>query len=150
MTVASGFDFGQCRIGIDVAGASAILQLHHGVFHRGGTGVLGVRITLVLTCMTTRAIRSISRVFPGCRVSVGGVTTLAGEIERTVVITWIFAGCVFERQWCPRSCAVTDIALARSSHVPAGLAGRRRTVVANTATASDSSMTERGWLPRQC
>lgn len=130
--------------------ACAIFQLCNGVAHRGRTFVFLVRIGLVVSGMATRTVRAISRAFPRRRIGIGGVATDASQIQAGVVVAWILAGRMPECQWRPRRSRMTDIAIARGSHMPGGFAGSRCAVVAGRATAGDTRMAKRRGLPGKC
>lgn len=99
--------------------------------------------------MTTRTARAVSRIFPRRCIGIGGVATDASQTQSGVVVAWILTGRVGESQRCPCRSCMTHIAIARSGHMPGGLARGRSAVVACRTATGDTGVTEGCRFPRQ-
>lgn len=124
----------------------AVLQFSNAVL---GIAEFGVRITPVVTRMTTCAIGSVRRIFPGGRIRIGGVALGTCPRGTVAVIARILTGRVLEDQRGPPRGVVADITITRGGHVAGVLARGLGTIVTGRAAIGDASVTERGRFPRQ-
>ncbi len=143
LTISTFFYRGHAAVGVNVAGAGAVLKLGNRVVGRGR-----LLIFLVRTCFeVVRVARSAIGRVAGARVRhtlrIGFVTV--DTIQRLGVGTWIRRRFVrvFEH-WQPRGGAVTIDTFHRGHEMVGRLAGRLAAIVAGAAIARHASMVKAG------
>lgn len=133
----------QLGVGVNVAGAGAVLKLTQVVFHSLQRFVVPIGLEQARVTATTA--RAIGGELPRGLVRVGSVT--AGAYGSATVVARVLGGCVHESSRRPGRIAVAGRAVQRSRHVAGGPAAGGGAVVATLAVADDSSVIEAGWSP---